>query len=41
MVVTPKETDLMIDYIADILADGLDLALHENMSLEDVKHFLN
>ena len=41
MVVTPKEIDLMINYIADVLADGLDLALHEDMTLEDIKHFLN
>ena len=39
--VTPKETDLMMDYIADILADGLDLALHKNMTIEDINHFLN
>jgi len=41
LVVTPKETDLMMDYIADILADGLDLALHKNMTIEDINHFLN
>ncbi len=41
LVVTRKETDLMMDYIADILADGLDLALHKNMTIEDINHFLN
>lgn len=41
LVVTPKEIDLLMDYVADILADGLDMALHENMTLEDVKRFIN
>ncbi|SFP79595.1 GPR endopeptidase [Caldicoprobacter faecalis] len=41
LVVTPKEIDLLIGYVADVLADGLNLALHENMTIEDIKHFIN
>lgn len=41
LVVTPKEIDLLIDYVADVLADGLNLALHEDMTIEDIKYFIN
>jgi spore protease len=41
LVVTPKEIDLLIDYVADTLADGLNLVLHDNMTIEDVKHFMS
>ncbi len=41
LVVTPKEIDLLIDYVADVLADGLNLALHENMTIEDIKYYMN
>ena len=34
--VTPKEVDLLIDDAAGIIADGINLAIHNGLSMEDV-----
>lgn len=41
LVVTPKEVDLLMGDITNIIADGLNLALHENITLDEVDHFLH
>lgn len=41
LVVTPKEVDSLIDDVAGIIADGLNLAIHDNVSLEEVRRFLH
>lgn len=40
MVVTPKEIDILIEDSARILADGLNMALHHNISLEEVRAYM-
>ncbi len=41
LVVTPKEIDLLIDDAAGIIADGINLAIHNGLSLEDVSRYLH
>jgi len=41
LVVTPKEVDMLIDYLSDIIADSLNMALHKDLTLEEVRRFLN
>ncbi|NLI60175.1 MAG: GPR endopeptidase [Clostridiales bacterium] len=41
LVVTPKEVDMLIDDISGILSDGLNLALHHNISLEESRRFMH
>lgn len=41
LVVTPKEVDMLIDDVSGIIADGLNLALHDNISLEESRRFLH
>lgn len=41
LMVTPKEIDEIIDNIAGIIANGLNIALHESIGLKDVDRFLN
>ena len=41
LIVTPKEVDSMIDEVADIIADGINLAVHRNISIEEVNRFLH
>lgn len=40
LVVTPKEVDMLIDDISQIISDGLNLALHEDITLEESRRFL-
>lgn len=37
LVVTPKEVDVMVDTLSDILADGLNEALHPGISAEEAR----
>ncbi|MBQ4516630.1 MAG: GPR endopeptidase [Clostridia bacterium] len=39
-IVTPKDVDLMIEKTAKIVANGINLALHEDISLEDVEMYV-
>lgn len=41
LVVTPKEIDLMIDSLSKIIANGINIALQPNMTMEDINKFLN
>ncbi|MGI6372821.1 MAG: GPR endopeptidase [Caldicoprobacterales bacterium] len=41
LVVTPKEVDMLIDNISQIISDGLNMALHENISLEESRRFMH
>jgi spore protease len=41
LVVTPKEVDLLIDDAAGIIADGINLAIHNGLSMEDVNRYLH
>jgi len=41
LVVTPKEVDILIDHAASIISDGLNLALHDDISLEESRRFLH
>lgn len=39
-IVTPKDVDLMIEKTAKIVANGINLALHDDISLEDVEMYV-
>ena len=41
LVVTPKDIDLMIDSLSKIIANGINIALQPNMTMEDINKFLN
>ncbi|HHW70265.1 MAG TPA: GPR endopeptidase [Clostridiales bacterium] len=41
LVVTPKDVDIMIDNIAGIIADGINLAVHDNITLDEIRTFLH
>lgn len=41
LVVTPKEIDLMIDSLSKIIANGINIAVQPNMTMEDINKFLN
>jgi spore protease len=41
LVVTPKEVDMLIDDVAGIIADGISLAIHKGLSMEDVSRYLH
>lgn len=41
LVVTPKEVDLMIDSLSKIIANGINIAVQPNMTVEDINKFLN
>lgn len=40
LVVTPKEIDLIIDDLSIIIANGLNMALHHGIELEDVNRYI-
>ena len=40
MVVTPKEIDVISEDCSKILADGINLALHKNMPLEEINAYM-
>lgn len=39
LVVTPKEVDALVDTLADLLAMGLNLALHQDVTIDEVRGF--
>ncbi len=41
LVVTPKDTDDTIDYLSKLVANGINMALHENIGPDDVDRFIN
>ncbi len=40
LVVTPKDTDDTIDYLSKLVANGINMALHENIGPDDVDRFI-
>lgn len=40
MIVTPKEVDLMIDSLSKIIANGINIAIQPEMTMEDINKFL-
>ncbi len=40
MVVTPKEVDVITEDCAKIIADGINLALHKNMTMEEINAYM-
>lgn len=41
LIVTPKEIDEVIDKVSKIIANGLNISLHQGITLEDVNRYLN
>lgn len=41
MVVTPKESDVIVEYCAGVIADSMNLTFHRDMSLEEIRRFMN
>lgn len=41
MIVTPKEIDKVVGDLARIIADGLNVALHQNMTLEETRRYMH
>ena len=39
MFVTPKEVDMVIDRLADIIANAINTAVHPAVKMEDVKKY--
>jgi len=40
LVVTPKDVDTLIEFASGIIADGLNIALHSNISFEEVRRYM-
>ncbi|MCI6189323.1 MAG: GPR endopeptidase [Clostridium sp.] len=41
LIVTPKEVDLIIDSLSKIIANGINIAVQPNMTMEDINKFMN
>lgn len=41
LVVTPKDIDIWIEDVSQIIADALNLALHDGLTMDEIKHYLN
>lgn len=41
MVVTPKEIDIMIESLSKIIANGINIGVQPNMTMEEINKFLN
>jgi spore protease len=41
LVVTPKEVDILIDDVVEIIADGINLSVHKGLSMGDVNRYLH
>jgi len=41
LIVTPKEIDDIIDRISKVIANGLNISLHQGITLTDVNRYLN
>lgn len=40
-IVTPKEIDLLIDRVSNVVANGINLALHKNITFEDIAAYVS
>ena len=38
-VVTPKEVDFLVSRVAEIIANGINIALHEGITLRDIDRY--
>ena len=41
MIVTPKDIDLVIESLAKIISNGINIAVQPNMDMEDINKFMN
>jgi len=41
MIVTPKEIDKVVQDLARIIADALNIALHRNLTLEETRRYMH
>lgn len=41
MIVTPKEIDKVVEDVARIIADALNITLHKNMTIEEVRRYMH
>ena len=41
MIVTPKDIDLVINSLAKIISNGINMAVQPNMAMEDINKFMN
>ncbi|MDD3839081.1 MAG: GPR endopeptidase [Clostridia bacterium] len=41
LMVTPKEIDALIDDVSKIIADGINMSVHQGMSLEEINTYIN
>ena len=41
MIVTPKDIDLVIESLAKIISNGINIAVQPNMDIEDINKFMN
>jgi len=41
LMVTPKEVDSIIDDVSKIIANGINIALHEGIGLDDVNRYVH
>ena len=40
MMVTPRDIDLVIERCAKTVANGINMALHKNLSFDDIESFV-
>ncbi len=40
-IVTPKEVDLLLDRVSKVVANGINLALHKNITFEDIEAYVS
>ena len=41
LIVTPKEIDELTERVAKVIANGLNIALHQGITLDDVNRYVN
>ena len=41
MIVTPKDIDLIINSLAKIISNGINMAVQPNMDMEDINKFMS
>ena len=40
LIVAPKEVDSVIDDISHVIANGINIALHEGITMEDIDRYV-
>ena len=41
LVVTPKDIDAIVESVASVLADGINLAVHDGIPLEEMQRYIH